>query len=81
MRDENIVMTLLESLSVSYEYLITTIETMPMKKLMIEYVMTRLMYELLKCKEPHDEDIAMMLRQNKGGNSFLRQRRKIVFLL
>ena len=31
-RDENIIMTLLESLSALYEYLITALETMPMKR-------------------------------------------------
>ena len=32
-------MTLFESLPTSYEYLITALETMPIKELIIEYVM------------------------------------------
>ena len=34
--DENIIMTLLESLPASYEYLITAMETMPMKELTMD---------------------------------------------
>lgn len=51
MREENIVMTLLKSLSESYEGLITALETKLMKELTMKYVMTRLMYEMLKRKE------------------------------
>ncbi len=74
-RDEDIVMTLLESLPASYEYLITALETMPMKELTMEYVTARLMHEVSKRKEkePQGDDAAMMLRQGKAGNSFPRQ--------
>jgi len=74
-KDEDIVMTLLESLPASYEYLITALETMPMKELTMEYVTARLMHEVSKRKEkePQGDDAAMMLRQGKAGNSFPRQ--------
>ena len=41
-RYEDIVMTLLKSLLTSYEYLITTLEMMSMKELMMDYVMAHL---------------------------------------
>jgi hypothetical protein len=74
-------MTLLESLLASYEYLITAMKTMPMKDLTMNYVTTRLIYEMLKRmkKKPQGEDAAMMLRQTKGGNSFPRQSAKSYF--
>ena len=71
MRDEDIVMTLLDSLPPSYEFLITALETMPMKELTLEAVTARLMHESTKRKEkaPHGDDAAMVLRQGKGGNT------------
>ena len=80
-RDEDIVMTLLESLPASFEYLITAMETMPMKELTMDYVTMRLMHEMSKRKEkePQGEDVAMVLRQNKGDNSFPRQGAKSCF--
>lgn len=48
MRDNDIVMTLLESLSASYEYLITALETMQINELTIEHMMTHLMHKMLK---------------------------------
>lgn len=50
-KDEDIVMTLLESLPASYEYLITVLEMIPMKEFTMEYVTTRLMHEVSKWKE------------------------------
>lgn len=44
-------MTLFESLPTSYEYLIIAFKIMPMKKLMMAYVMARVVHEMLKCKE------------------------------
>ena len=44
-------MTLLESLPVSFEELMTAIETIPMKDLTMDYVTMRLMHEMLKRKE------------------------------
>jgi hypothetical protein len=40
MRVENVVMTLLESLPPSYEYLIIALETLPMQDLTMEFVTT-----------------------------------------
>jgi hypothetical protein len=59
-RDEDTVMTLLESLPPSYEYFITTLETKARKELTIDYVMARLMHEVSKRKEmnPRNEDTA-----------------------
>jgi hypothetical protein len=37
-RDEDVVMTLLESLPPSYEYLIIALETLPMQDLTMEFV-------------------------------------------
>jgi len=73
-RHEDIVMTLLKSLSVSYEYLITTLETMPVKDVTMDYVTTHLMHKILKHneKEPQCGDVAMVFRQSKGDKSFPR---------
>jgi sarcosine oxidase delta subunit len=71
-RDKDIVRTLLESLAASYEYLVTAIEMMPMKDLTMDYMTARLMHEMSKRKkkEPQGKDVAIMLRQTKGINSF-----------
>ena len=63
-RDKNIVMTLLKSLSTSFEYLITAIKTMPMKELTMDYVTECLMHDMSKRKEkkPQGEDATMVLR-------------------
>ncbi len=62
MRDEDVVMTLLESLPPSYEYLIIALETLPMKDLTMEFVTARLMHEVSKRKEkePQGDDAAMV---------------------
>ena len=64
-----------ESLPTSYIYLIAVMEMMPMKDLMMDYVTGRLMYEMSKHKEkePQSEDVIMMSRSTKGGNSFIHQ--------
>lgn len=49
-RDEDIVISLLESLPTSFEYLITVMKTMPMRKLTTNYVTARLMHEISKYK-------------------------------
>jgi hypothetical protein len=66
MRDEDVVMTLLESLPPSYEYLITALETLPM-----EFVTARLMHEMSKRREnePQGDDVAMVSMQGKGGTT------------
>lgn len=38
-KNEDVVMILIESLPPSYEYLITTLETVPVKELIMQYVM------------------------------------------
>jgi hypothetical protein len=80
-REEDIVMTLLESLPASYEFLITALETMPMKELTMEYVTARLMHEMSKRKEKElqGEDVAMVARKNKAGDPRLRQGVKTCF--
>ncbi len=47
-REEDIIITLLENLPLSYEYLTTAIDTMPMKELTMDYMTTRLMHEMSK---------------------------------
>ena len=49
-RDEDIIISLLESLLASYKYLIIALEVMRMKELMLDYVTTHLMHEMFKCK-------------------------------
>jgi hypothetical protein len=68
-RDEDVVMTLLESLPPSYEYLITALETLPMKDLTMEFVTARLMHEVSKRREkdPQGDDAALVSMQGKGG--------------
>lgn len=79
MKNEDILLTLLESLPILFEYLITALETMLIKKLTIIYVTTRLMHEMWKCKEkkPQHEDVAIVFRQSKGDNSFPYQDAKL----
>lgn len=64
-------MILLENLLLSYEYLITALETMSIKELTIEYMMKRLMYERSKKKKkkkPKGDDITMVFYQGMWGN-------------
>lgn len=69
MHDENIVMILLNTLLPLYEYLIITLETILMKKLTIEHMTTRLMYEMSKRKEKSQgKDATIVLHQSKVGN-------------
>lgn len=72
-KNGNIVMTLLNNLPASYEYLITVLETLPMKELRVDSMMACLIYDMSKCKKkkPRGEDTAMVVRQSKGGNSLL----------
>ena len=47
-RDEDIVMTLLESLPASFENLIVALETLRSKDLTMEFVTARMMHEVTK---------------------------------
>lgn len=70
MQEEDIVMTLLENLPASYEYLIIALDMMPLKDLTMVYVLACLMYEMSKRNEnePQGEDTTMMSHQNKAGD-------------
>ena len=72
-RNEDIVMTLLESLSPSYEHLIIVLETIHMNEPTIEYVTTRLINEISKKneKESQGNNGATMLHQGKWDNPSL----------
>ena len=48
--EENIIMTLLESLPMSYEFLIIALDTMSMKELMMGYMTICLMHKIWMCK-------------------------------
>lgn len=54
-REEDIVITLFESLLISYEYLMTVLETIHMKEFTMDYVTMHLMHNIskLKKKEPN----------------------------
>lgn len=80
-KDQDIIMTLLDNLPSSYEYLITAMKTMSIKDLMMDYVTTRLIHEMSKRKKNdlRFEYLAMMSRQTKAGNSFRRQGAKSYF--
>lgn len=68
-REENIVMTLLENFPTSYKYLITTLEMMLMKEMTMGYVMAHLMHEMLKRKEKEP-------RKRRRGNGVMSKQSK-----
>ena len=70
-REEDIVMTLLESLPPSFDNLIIALETLRLEDLTMAFVTARMMHEVTKRKEKeiHGNDAALVSRQNKGGNS------------
>lgn len=70
-REEDVVMTLLESIPPSFENLITALETLHMKDLTVEFVVARMMHEITKRKEkePYGDDAALVLKQSKLGGS------------
>ena len=80
-RDEDVVMTLLESLPPSFEHLITALETLAMKDLTMEFVTARLMHKVSKRKEKetHGDDAALVSRQSKAGSSSSRGEPKVCY--
>ena len=70
-KDEDLVMTLLDSLPTSYENLITALETRPMKELTVDFITARLIHEMSKRKEKEHQgdDSAMVTRQGKMGGT------------
>ena len=79
--DGDIVMTLLESLPTSYEYLITALETRAMKDLNLEYVTARLMHEVSKRKENETKEggAALLSRNGNGETSQPRKETRTCF--
>lgn len=45
-KDKDMLMTLLDSLSPLFDYLITALEICPMKKLTLDFIITRLMHKV-----------------------------------
>ena len=74
-RDGDTVMTLLESLPPSYEYLNTALETKVREEITMDYVTAQLIHKvsIRKEKDPRSEDAAMMLRQGNMDTSSSRQ--------
>ena len=80
-REEDIVMTLLESLPPSFENLIIALETLRLEDLTMAFVTARMMHEVTKRKEKenHGEDAALFSRQNKGGSSSSRGETRLCY--
>src|SRR5450631_1639278 len=68
MKEEDVVMTLLDSLPPSFDHLITALETRPMKELTLDFITARLMHEVSKRKEkePQGDDAAMLSHQHRA---------------
>ena len=79
--DGDIVMTLLESLPPSYEYLITALETRDMKELDMDFITARLVHEVSKRKENETQDggAALLSRYGQGGSSQQRKETRTCF--
>ena len=69
--DGDVMMTLLQSLPPSFEFLIPALETRPIKELTMEFVTACLMHEVNKRKENESqgEGSALVSRYGKGGNT------------
>lgn len=69
MRNKYLVMTFLESLGPLYEYLITALDMMLMKELIMVYMMARLMYEMSRRNnnELQEDDATMVLHFKQSG--------------
>jgi len=82
-RDEDVVMTLLESLRPSYEYLITALETLTMQDLTMEFVIARLMHKVSKRreKEPQGKRCDDGVNARKRRDHIYTQRHQDMLLL
>ena len=80
-REEDIVMTLLESLPSSFDNLIIALETLRLKDLTMEFVTARMMHEVTKRKEKgsHGDDAALVSKQHKGGSSSSRGETRLCY--
>ena len=65
MKDKNVVITLLDSLSPLFDHLITTLEVQPFLEFILDFITARLMHEVSKRKEkePQRHDTAILLRK------------------
>lgn len=59
-RNKDVVMSLLVNVLSSYGYLITALETMPMKELTMKYVMMHLMHEMSKNKGKKNPNVMIL---------------------
>ena len=57
MKDEDVVMSLLDSLPPSVNYLITALETRPISELTLDFITTRLMHKVSKKKEKEPNEM------------------------
>lgn len=74
MKYKGIVMTLFKSLPKLYEYLITAMETMSMKAIMMDYAMTRLMHEM----SMHQENVIMLPRRYNNAKATIHFGTKVI---
>ena len=65
MKNEDVVLTLLDSLPPSFDHLITALKTRLMSELTLDFITTRLMHEVSKRKEKElqRDDVTMLSRQ------------------
>lgn len=71
LREEDVIMIVLQSLRDTYDYLIAALETKPMNELTMEYVTARLIHEVTKKKEKEAPSAAATTatRQVRWGNT------------
>ena len=63
MKDEDVIITLLDSLPPLFDHLITALETRPFSELTLDFITGHLMHEVSKRKEePQRDDAAMLSR-------------------
>lgn len=68
MKEDDVVITLFDSLRPSFDHLITTLQMLPMKEFTLDFITTRLMNEMLKMKEnkPQIDDMTMVLHEPRA---------------